>query len=172
MTTANAVELRQTLARRPPWLTRTINRLTAPHSAPDRVLRVHQWLYQRSDGRVGQLMAGVPTLLLGTTGRRTGNWRCSAVNYAVDGDRLIIAASNSGGDRPPAWFYNLQSNPSIQIQVGRHHLAGAAAVVESTNPDYERLWALMNAICNGRYDAYQTLTSRPIALVAISIQEA
>ena len=145
MTTTTGVALRQTLARRPPWLGRTINRLTAPHSAPGRVLRAHRWLYDRSDGRVGQLMVGVPTLLLRTTGRRTGKRRCSAVSYAVDGDRLIVAASNSGADQPPAWFYNLRSNPSVQIQVGRHHLSGIAAVVESTTPDYERLWALMNA---------------------------
>ena len=172
MTTATAIELRQTLARRPPWLTRTVNRLTAPHSAPDRVLRAHKWLYERSDGRIGQLMIGAPTLLLWTTGRRTGTRRCSAVNYAVDGDRLVVAASNSGADRPPAWFHNIRSNPSVQLQVGRHHVSGTAAVVESTDPNYKPLWELMNATNNRRYDAYQTLTSRPIALVAISIKEA
>ncbi len=172
MTTATGVELRQTLARRPPWLPRTLNRLTAPRSAPDRVLRAHRWLYEHSDGRIGQLMIGAPTLLLWTTGRRTGIRRCSAVSYAVDRDGLIIAASNSGADHPPAWFHNLRSNSAVHFQIGRHHLSGTAAVVESTDPDYKRLWGLMNTTNNRRYDAYQTLTSRPIALVAISIEEA
>jgi len=172
MTTATGVALRQTLARRPPWLGRTINRLTAPRTAPDRVLRAHKWIYERSNGRVGQFMIGAPTLLLWTTGRRTGTRRCSAVNYAVDGDRIVLGASNGGADRAPAWFRNLLSNPSVELQVGRHHLSGTAVVMQPSDPDFGRLWELMNGTNFRRFDWFQSLTSRPIELVAIPVKEA
>lgn len=164
-----AVALRDTLTRRPALLPRTVNRLTSPHSAPDAMLRVHEWLYERSDGRIGHLMIGAPALLLWTIGRRTAIRRRSAVCYAADGDRVVIAASNSGADRSPAWFHNVLANPSVELQIGRHHLSGRATVVESSDPDYGRLWELMNRTNNRRYDAYQSLTSRPIPLVAIAI---
>lgn len=164
-----AVELRNALDFRPTRLARAVNRWTAPRSAPDAVLRFHRWLYQHSDGRLGQGMIGAPSLLLWTTGRRSGKRRCTALVYAADGNRVVLAASNSGSDRPPAWFHNLVSTTSVELQIGRHHLSGTAAVVESNNPDYARQWELINATNIRRYDAYQELTSRPIALVAIAI---
>jgi deazaflavin-dependent oxidoreductase (nitroreductase family) len=113
-------------------------------------------------------MIGAPTLLLRTTGRRTGRRRCSALCYARDGDRFVVAASNDGADRPPAWFHNILADPSVEVQVGRRHIVGRAAVVESADPDYQRLWELMNQTNNGRYDSYQAKTSRPIPLVAVT----
>jgi len=33
-----------------------------------------------------------------------------------------VVASNGGDDRHPAWWYNLQSSPEVQIQVGRQRI--------------------------------------------------
>lgn len=151
----------------PPRLARALNKLTAPRSAPAPVLRFHRWLYQRSGGRLGHGMIGAPTLLLRTIGRRTGQPRCSALCYARDGDRFVVAASNDGADRPPAWFHNLVAEPSVELQVGRRRLSGRAEVVESSHPDHRLLWAAMNATNHGRYDWYQSQTPRPIALVVV-----
>jgi len=155
----------------PPRLARTLNRLTTPRSAPASVLRAHRWLYGHSGGRVGHGMIGAPTLLLRTTGRRTGRRRCSALCYARDGERFVVAASNEGADRLPAWFHNLAAYPEVELQVGRRRLSGCAAVIESSHPDYRRLWKAMNATNHGRYDWYQAQTSRPIALVAVTPTE-
>jgi deazaflavin-dependent oxidoreductase (nitroreductase family) len=113
-------------------------------------------------------MIGAPTLLLRTIGRRTGRARCSALCYARDGDRFVVAASNEGADRPPAWLHNLVAQPSVELQVGRRHLSGHAEVIESSHPDHPVLWAAMNASNHGRYDWYQSQTLRPIALVAVT----
>ena len=51
-------------------------------------LVVHQWIYERSDGRLGASLAGRPMLLLRTVGRRTGEPRTSALLYVRDGDEL------------------------------------------------------------------------------------
>ena len=153
----------------PARLNRAWNRWTSPWTAPDRLLRVHRWLYERTDGRVGHGIIGAPALLLYTTGRRTGIRRCTGLAYAVDGGRLIVAASNSGADNSPAWFCNLQANPAVELQVGRLHLRARAAVVDASDPDYRRLWGLVNGTINGRLDAYQATTSRPIPLVALTL---
>lgn len=132
------------------------------------VLRLHEKLYVLTDGRVGHGMIGVPTLLLRTTGRRSGATRTNALVYARDGERYLLVASNGGADRNPAWLHNLKANPAVEIQVGRDRRAGTAEVIEPSDPDYERLWTIVNANNHDRYTAYQKMTSRPIPLVVVT----
>src|ERR687888_974531 len=95
------------------------------------VLRLHQRLYVGSDGRLGHGMLGVPTLLLRTTGRRSGSTRTNALVYARDGDDYLVVPSNGGADQAPAWLHNLKANPEVEVQVGRNRRRGRARVVES-----------------------------------------
>lgn len=132
------------------------------------VLKLHQQLYERSDGMVGHRMLGVPALLLRTTGRHSGAQRCSALMYAADGSDHVVVASNGGSDRPPGWLHNVRAKPEVEIQIGRTRRPGIARVLESGDADYTRLWKLVNDNNHGRYDAYQQRTARPIPLVVIS----
>jgi F420H(2)-dependent quinone reductase len=131
-------------------------------------LRVHQALYEGTGGRLGHRAILVPTLLLTTTGRRSGRDRTVALAYARDGDDLVVVASNHGEDTDPAWLHNIRSDPAVGIQVGRDRGRGRARIVASGDPDHERLWALVNANNHGRYAGYQSRTSRPIPLVALT----
>jgi deazaflavin-dependent oxidoreductase (nitroreductase family) len=130
-------------------------------------MRLHEAIYVRTDGRVGRMMVGVPTLLLHTTGRRSGLPRTVALVYAQDGDRYAVVASNHGWEKPPAWLVNLQSEPKVRIQVGRTHADGIASTITPDDAEYPRLWQLLNRVNHNRYDAYQSKTSRPIPLVVI-----
>jgi deazaflavin-dependent oxidoreductase (nitroreductase family) len=132
-------------------------------------LRLQQWLYVRSDGRLGHGMSGVPTLLLRTTGRRSGATRTNGLVYARDGEGYLVVASNGGADRAPAWLYNLQANPEVGIQVRRERLTGTARVIEPSDPDYERLWRIVNDNNRDRYTAYQQKTARPIPVIEIEL---
>ncbi len=131
-------------------------------------LRVHEEIYRRSDGRIGHRMIGVPTLLLRTTGRRSGALRTNALVYARDGNDCLLVASNGGADRPPAWLLNLQANPRVEFQIGREHKPGTAQVIEPGDPRYERLWRVVNAHNHDRYAGYQRKTTRPIPVVAVT----
>jgi len=137
-------------------------------SLMSRVLQIHERIYQGTDGRLGHHLIGVPTLLLRTTGRRTGATRTNALVYARDGDDYLVVASNGGSERPPAWLYNLKADPQVEIQVGRRRQAGRARVIEASEDDYARLWTIVNANNRDRYAAYQEQTSRPIPVVALS----
>src|SRR4051794_982343 len=80
------------------------------------VLRLHQRLYESSDGRVGHRMLGVPTLLLRTTGRRSGATRTNGLVYARDGDDYLVVASNGGADQAPAWLHNVRADPEVEFR--------------------------------------------------------
>lgn len=132
------------------------------------VLRVHAAVYERTDGRIGHRMLGVPTLMLRTTGRRSGATRTNSLVYARDGDDYLVVASNGGADRPPAWLHNVRAQPAVEVQVGRGRQPATARIVEPSDPSYERLWKLVNANNRDRYTAYQQQTTRPIPVIALS----
>src|ERR1035441_8339373 len=90
-------------------------------TGPAFVPRVHRWLYQRTGGRLGHGIIGVPSLLLHTTGRRSGLRRTAALVYGRDGGSYVVAASNYGGDHDPAWLDNLTADPRARLQVARPH---------------------------------------------------
>jgi deazaflavin-dependent oxidoreductase (nitroreductase family) len=131
-------------------------------------LHLHQAIYERTDGRIGHRLVGIPSLILRTTGRRSGLTRTAVLAYGRDGDGYVVVASNGGQDRPPAWLHNVRANPEVEIQVGRRRAAGRARIVEAGDPDYPRLWRLVNQVNGGRYDGYQRRTARPIALVVLT----
>ena len=137
-------------------------------SVTGQVLKLHEQIYKRTGGRLGHRMVGVPTLLLETTGRRSGKTRTNALVYARDGEDYLVVASNGGSDQPPAWLYNLRAHPDVGIQIGRERRPGTARVVEASDPEYERLWKLVNDNNRDRYTAYQQQTSRPIPIVAVT----
>ncbi len=132
------------------------------------MLEVHQLLYERSDGRVGHHLLGTPTLLLRTTGRRSGATRTNALVYLADDGRYVVVASKGGDDRPPGWLLNLTAEPNVEVQLGRERRPATARVLQKDDPDYERLWRLVNENNGGRYDRYQARTTRPIPLVILT----
>ena len=136
-------------------------------SVTSQVLRLHEQLYKRTDGRVGHRMIGVPTLLLRTTGRRSGATRTNGLVYARDGEDYLVVASNGGADRPPAWLHNIRAKPDVEIQIARERRNATAMVVEPSDPDYDRLWKIVNDKNHDRYNAYQKQTARPIPVIVL-----
>jgi F420H(2)-dependent quinone reductase len=134
-------------------------------------LKLHQQIYERTDGRIGHHMIGVPTLLLRTTGRRSGVQRTNALVYAKDGDEYVLVASNGGEDNSPGWFFNVTAEPDVEVQVAHSRTAGRARVLESGDHDFERLWRLVNDNNHNRYDGYQSKTTRSIPLIVVSPAE-
>ena len=128
--------------------------------------KLHRRVYALH-GAVGRRFAWVPCLVLTTTGRKTGQARDSILAYADDGATRVVTASDGGSDRPPAWLLNVQADPAVHVQVGEEHYDAIARVVTPDDPDYARLWLLVNSINGNRYDGYQSLTARPIAMVVL-----
>jgi len=128
-------------------------------------LAIYQWLFEKTDGRFTWL-GGLPVLLLRTLGRKSRVERTAALVYLKDGDDLVVVASNGGSDKPPGWYFNVQSNPEVGVQIGRKRSRMRAHIADA--PERARLWPLVNQNNSSRYDGYQAKTKREIPLVVLS----
>jgi F420H(2)-dependent quinone reductase len=137
-------------------------------SAFGTLLRVHAAIYEHTDGLIGHRVLGVPCLMLRTTGRNTGQTRTNSLVYAKDDDRYIVVASKGGDPKAPAWLLNLRAKPEVDVQIARTRFPATAAEIRFGDPDYGRLWELVNDKNSNRYDEYQKKTTRPIPLVALT----
>ncbi|MDX1875485.1 nitroreductase family deazaflavin-dependent oxidoreductase [Mycolicibacterium sp. 120266] len=134
-----------------------------------RVLHLHDLLYQKTNGLIGHRIPGMPnSLLLHTVGAKTGQPRINTLSYARDGKDYLVVASMGGAPRSPGWYHNLRAHPDVEINVGTTRLAVTARPILPDDPDYARLWQLVNRNNANRYEAYQKKTSRPIPIVALT----
>jgi deazaflavin-dependent oxidoreductase (nitroreductase family) len=131
------------------------------------VLRIHDTVYQKTNGWIGHRTLGIPSQLLHTVGAKTGKPRTASLTYARDDENYLIVASKSGGPKAPGWYHNLKANPSVEINVGPKRFRVTASPVLPDDPDYARLWKIVNKNNSDRYEAYQKKTSRPIPVVAL-----
>lgn len=131
-------------------------------------LRAHQGIYEGTGGVLGHRLVGVPCLLLRTTGAKTGRTRTAALVYASDGDDYVVTASNGGDDRAPGWLHNVRAEPRVEVQVARQRFPAIARVITHDDPEYARLWTLVNERNRHRYEGYQRRTTRPIPVVALT----
>ena len=127
--------------------------------------KAHLAVHRVSRGRVLGSVAGMPVLLLTTTGRRSGKARTTPLTFFRDGTDLVVIASNGGADRPPDWSLNLQQNPRAVVEVGTDKLIVTART--ASGQDRERLWVVITATYAG-YASYQERTTRRIPVVLLA----
>ena len=72
------------------------------------------------EARGAKFMHGAPVLLLTTTGRKSASraWRLDRSTW--DGERLVLVASKGGMSHHPAWYLNLEANPSCGGRAAGH----------------------------------------------------
>ena len=123
--------------------------------------------YQATDGEEGHDWQGTQTLILTTTGRKSGEERSTPLIYAPHGDDYLIVASKGGADEPPAWFRNLEAHPEVKAQVkGDRFTARARTATPEEKPE---MWKVMTSEWPA-YDEYQSKTDREIPVVVLERQ--
>jgi deazaflavin-dependent oxidoreductase (nitroreductase family) len=126
----------------------------------------HTQRYLDTGGEDGhEWRPGVPTLLLTTTGRRSGVKRRTALIYGRDNADYVLVASKGGAPEHPAWYLNLEADPQVELQVLDAVVPATART--ATGEERERLWALMRQVWPA-YDEYQTQTDREIPVVVVT----
>lgn len=125
----------------------------------------HLRRYLETDGEVGYMWNGVPTLLLTTTGRKSGQPRTTPLIFAPDGDDYLVVASMGGAPKHPAWYLNLLANPAARIQV---QAAVYDVTARTASPEEKpRLWKIVSDAWPN-YNVYQTRTDRVIPVVVLT----
>jgi deazaflavin-dependent oxidoreductase (nitroreductase family) len=129
--------------------------------------REHVERYQATDGEEGHDWRGTHTLILTTTGRKSGEERSTPLIYGRRGDDYLVVASNGGADRPPSWYLNLEAEPRVGVQVKRDRFTARAR--PATPEEKPELWKTMTAEWPA-YDDYQRKTERLIPVVVLERQ--
>ncbi len=146
---------------------------SVPTQLPDWI-KNHVERYLESGGKDGHMwdssIAGgpgpIPTLLLATTGRKTGQARTVPLIYSKTDGGFVVVASRGGSPQHPYWYLNLVADPKVSIRVATEVYEATA---RTASPDErEALWRQMAEIYPP-YDAYQARAKREIPVVILEL---
>nr|WP_294548327.1 nitroreductase family deazaflavin-dependent oxidoreductase [uncultured Rhodopila sp.] len=110
-------------------------------------MKDHAQRYLQSGGTEGHIYTlsrpgaddlTVPSLLLTTTGRKSGQSYIFPLFYGRDGGSYFVIASKGGAPEHPGWYRNILANPLVGIQVGTETLQARART--ATGEERDRLW--------------------------------
>ena len=111
-------------------------------------------VHKLSGGRtsVPQVLAGLPVLLVTTTGRKSGQPRTSPLVAVPLADTLALVGTNFGQTSTPAWALNLESDPGLHVQY--RDVERALTARPATDDERAEVWRAAAGVYPG-YDKYQ-----------------
>jgi deazaflavin-dependent oxidoreductase (nitroreductase family) len=112
-------------------------------------------------------LAGLTSILLTTTGRKSGLPRSSVLLAIPDGGSLLVVASNFGKPGHPAWSTNLIANPEATVHMRGRAFAVKAALL--TGDERADAWSRATVVWPG-YDGYAARTDREIRVFRIKLR--
>jgi deazaflavin-dependent oxidoreductase (nitroreductase family) len=127
------------------------------------LFKLHQEIYERSDGRIGAHLK-LPMLLLTVTGRKTKQPRTTPLAYFKDGKAYVVVGSDGGARRDPQWWSNLKVDPRAKLRVGRNVFPVQARLAEGA--ERARLWERGKHV-NPAWEGYQRHTARELPVVIL-----
>lgn len=104
-------------------------------------------------------------LLLTTRGRKSGNMITMPLIYGKDGATYVIVGSKGGAPKNPAWIYNMEADPNVEVQVARDRFYAVALL--ASGEERKRLWEMMAGVYPP-YRDYQKRTEREIPVVVLT----
>jgi deazaflavin-dependent oxidoreductase (nitroreductase family) len=138
----------------PDWITDHLRRYLATDGADG-----YLW-----DASLGGGTGMVPTLLLTTTGKKTGRALTLPLIFGAAGSSCVIIASKGGAPNHPAWYTNLLANPSVHVQIKGERFGARART--ANGDERAKLWAQMVKIYLP-FESYQKKTQRQIPVVVL-----
>jgi deazaflavin-dependent oxidoreductase (nitroreductase family) len=137
----------------------------------DVVASVGSWMLENGQrtllaltgGRWPHRLAGMPTLELHVTGRKSGERRSTLLSAPIiDGDTIVLVASKGGHSQHPEWYKNLVVNPEVEITIGGETKRLVARTADGE--EREELWQRITQDFKN-YATYQRGTERQIPVV-------
>ena len=120
--------------------------------------------FRANQGKVSGQLAGMPILLLTTTGAKSGRAITKPLAYSLDGDRIAVIASFAGAPKSPPWYYNLVANPVATVELGSERFQVRATV--TSGEERQRLFN-RQAEQMPIFNEYQKKTTRQIPVVVL-----
>jgi deazaflavin-dependent oxidoreductase (nitroreductase family) len=115
-------------------------------------------------------LSGLQVIMLTTTGAKTGQPRTVPLVCIPhpSGAGLALIASNWGNKRPPAWYFNLRTNPQATGTIAG--ITRTYVAHEATAEEYETLWTTAEAIYLG-FPRYKERAERHIPIMVLVEKE-
>lgn len=124
-------------------------------------------VHRLSNGRttVPEVLAGLPVLMVTTTGRRSGARRTTPLVAPPCGDDMALVGTNFGQHATPAWVLNLEADPRATVE----YRGTAREVRARAATDLERaaIWEAADTIYGGYAKYQQRITGRDIRLFVL-----
>lgn len=119
-------------------------------------------LYEGSNGTEGTTLkdSGLPVIIVTHRGRKTGAIRKTPLMRAVDGASYILVASQGGAPTNPSWYYNLITEPNVEIRDKTEVYSMKVREVSDAD-EKKRLWDIA-VEAYPPYADYQKKTTRQI----------
>jgi deazaflavin-dependent oxidoreductase (nitroreductase family) len=137
--------------------TRAAQRYVAP-LVPPLQMRLYRW----TRGRVNLSAIVVPSLVLETTGAKTGQARQTPLMCWPERDgSWLVAGSNWGQPHHPAWTTNLLAHPQAHVVFARRRRPVRAVLLDGA--EREAAWPVLEAQWPG-YRSYEQTAGRELRI--------
>ena len=126
-------------------------------------------LYESSGGTEGTDNQGRPVIVLTTVGAKSGKIRKTPLMRVEHDGVYAVVASLGGAPKHPVWYFNVVSNPHVELQDGPVKKDYQAREVDGAEYDawFERAVATWPD-----YAEYQTKTTRKMPIFVLTAFEA
>jgi deazaflavin-dependent oxidoreductase (nitroreductase family) len=126
-------------------------------------------MLQLSKGRstLTGMLAGLPVVVLTSTGAKSGLPRKLPLAALQDGSRLVLVASAFGSRKHPSWYYNLKAHPNAQVQI--KGVSYACRAFEAEGEERARYWLQTLKIYPGFARYAEKAQPRRIPLIVLEI---
>ena len=121
--------------------------------------------YERSGGTAGNELNGKPVIILTSTGAKSGKLRKTPLMRVEHDGEYAVVASLGGAPTHPVWYYNLTTDPHVELQDGPARKDYVAREVQGT--EREAWWERAVAAWPD-YAEYQKKTSRVIPVFVLT----
>ncbi len=133
--------------------------------SPSDFARTQVETFEASGGTEGNLLNGVPIIVLTSVGAKTGRLRKTPLMRVEHDGEYAVVASKGGAPSHPVWYHNVVTNPHVELQDGsakRDYVAREASGAERD------LWWERAVAVWPDYAGYQTRTTRQIPLFVLT----
>ena len=126
-----------------------------------------RWLMRLTGGRIASTLGmGMPTLLLTTTGRKTGEPRSAPLLYMRHGADLVLIGTSFGSKSHPAWYLNLMANPRASVLMDKQSFDVIAR--EASPEERPVLWKKATQTYGGYEKYLERVGGREVPIIVLS----
>ena len=134
--------------------------------SPTQWVRDQVELYEGSGGTKGTTLldTGLPVIILTTRGAKSGKIRKTPLMRVEHDGLYAVVASQGGAPKHPVWYFNVQSDPHVELQdgPGRQDMTAREVTGEEKAQWWERAVAAYPP-----YADYQKETDREIPVFVL-----